>query len=141
MEFVQTVDALQSYDLWLIFIGVAILATSALPRHLKGRPLSMPMATLALGYVVVALPLGLDPLSPVEHGTITETYTFTVEDVAEPGEELLEAAYERIQIARDRINGGTRLTLDEAAKEFVKAMDDAAGEGNWSIDVVEGAPA
>lgn len=70
-----------------------------------------------------------------DHGTITETYTFTVEDVADPGEELLEAAYERIEVARDRINGGTRLPLDEAIKEFVEKMDAVAGEGNWSIEV------
>lgn len=75
-----------------------------------------------------------------DHGTVAEVYTFTVEDVAEPGDDLLEAAYERIQIARDRIDGRTRLPLEDAAKN-VKAMDDAAGEGNWSVDLVEGAPA
>lgn len=75
-----------------------------------------------------------------DHGEISETYTFTVEDVAEPGEDLVEAAYGRIKASRDRRAGRTPLPLDEAAKDFVDAMDAAAGEGNWSIEAT-GAPA
>ncbi len=75
MELSEAFTALKSYDLWLIIIGLAVLATAALPRLLAKHPFSMPIALLLLGYVAVALPLGLDAPDPRMHGDIAEHLT------------------------------------------------------------------
>jgi NhaP-type Na+/H+ or K+/H+ antiporter len=75
MEFPEAFGALEDYNLWLIIIGLAVLATSALPRLLASKPLSMPIALLVLGYAVVALPLGLEAPDPRVHGDVAEHLT------------------------------------------------------------------
>lgn len=75
MEFYKELSFFDSYDLWLLILGVAILATVVLPRFLSRYPLSMPIVLLTFGYAVVALPLGLKAPDPFEHNTITEHLT------------------------------------------------------------------
>ena len=75
MDVWDAFEAMQAYDLWLVIIGLAILATSALPRMLASYPLSMPIVLLAAGYAAVALPLGLEAPDPIEYGELTEHLT------------------------------------------------------------------
>lgn len=75
MEITEAFQALQNYDLWLVIIGLAVLATSILPRLLSEAPLSMPIVLLGLGFAAVALPLGLEAPDPLEQGEIAEHLT------------------------------------------------------------------
>ena len=75
MELSEAFNAFEAYDLWLVIIGLAVLATSVLPRLLSKHPFSMPIALLALGYAAVALPLGLEAPDPLAHGDIAEHLT------------------------------------------------------------------
>lgn len=75
MEIEEAFKAFDNYDLWLIVIGAAVLATAVLPRLISKYPISMPIVLLILGYAVVALPLGLEAPNPLEHGTIAEHLT------------------------------------------------------------------
>ncbi|GLY06142.1 MULTISPECIES: cation:proton antiporter [Actinoplanes] len=54
--------------------GSALLA-GILPRILERRPISMPIAFLALGLLVFGLPLGLPDADPLAHPTLTEHLT------------------------------------------------------------------
>jgi hypothetical protein len=56
----------ESYEVLLIVIGLAVLASSMLPRLLADKPLSLPMVVIALGFAAFALPLGLEPPDPIE---------------------------------------------------------------------------
>lgn len=75
MEIGEALKVLDNYNLWLVVIGLALLATTVLPRLLAEYPFSMPMALLILGYAVVALPLGLEAPNPLEHGDSVEHLT------------------------------------------------------------------
>lgn len=75
MDVTDAFEAMQDYDLWLVIIGLAVLATSALPRILASYPLSMPIVLLAAGYGAVALPLGLEAPDPLEQGALAEHLT------------------------------------------------------------------
>ncbi len=57
--------------------GVSALLAAVLPRLLAGRPLSLPMAFLALGAVIGLVP-GLPSVDPVEHEAVTEHLTEVV---------------------------------------------------------------
>jgi hypothetical protein len=48
----------QLSDLVFALVGVGALLAGILPRVLERRPLSMPIAFLAIGMIVFALPLG-----------------------------------------------------------------------------------
>ena len=65
----------ESYEVLLIVVGLAVLASATLPRLLSDKPLSLPMVVLALGFAAFALPLGLQPPDPIEQGPITERLT------------------------------------------------------------------
>jgi len=65
----------ESYEVLLIVIGLAVLASSMLPRLLADKPLSLPMVVIALGFAAFALPLGLEPPDPIEQGATTERLT------------------------------------------------------------------
>lgn len=65
----------EGYNLWLVIIGLSLLATAILPRLLSETPFSMPMVLLVLGYVVVALPLGLEAPDVEEHSDYIEHLT------------------------------------------------------------------
>ena len=75
MNFEDAFTAFESYDLWLIIIGIAVLATAVLPRILSKLPLSMPIVLLILGYLAVALPFGLEAPNPLKQGKIAEHLT------------------------------------------------------------------
>lgn len=75
MDFKDAFTALESYDLWLFIIGLAVLAATVLPRFLAEYPLSFPMALVVLGFAAVALPFGLEGPDPLEYGDITERLT------------------------------------------------------------------
>jgi NhaP-type Na+/H+ or K+/H+ antiporter len=65
----------QLADLVFALIGVGALLAGILPRVLDRRPLSLPIAFLALGMVVFALPLGLPDVDPLKHPKLTEHLT------------------------------------------------------------------
>jgi sodium/hydrogen antiporter len=71
----DTLTLFESYEVLLVVIGLAVLASAMLPRLLSGKPLSLPMALLALGFAAFALPLGLEPPNPLEQGIIAERLT------------------------------------------------------------------
>lgn len=66
---------MQISDLVFALIGVGALLAGILPRVLDRRPLSLPIAFLALGMVVFALPLGLPDVDPLKHPKLTEHLT------------------------------------------------------------------
>jgi NhaP-type Na+/H+ or K+/H+ antiporter len=65
----------QTSDLVFAVIGFGALLAGILPRVLERRPLSMPIAFLALGMLVFALPLGLPAADPLAHPKVTEHLT------------------------------------------------------------------
>lgn len=75
MEIDDALKVLEDYNLWLIIIGLAFLATTVLPRLLAEYPFSMPIILLILGYVVIALPLGLEAPDPLQQGDYAEHLT------------------------------------------------------------------
>lgn len=66
---------MQLSDVLFALFGVGALLAGILPRILERRPLSMPIAFLALGMLVFALPLGLPDANPLEHPKLTEHLT------------------------------------------------------------------
>lgn len=75
MDPAEALRWMEAYDLWLIVIGLALLAVAMLPRMLSEKPLSMPIVVFALGFLAVALPLGIDGPDPLDHGPVTEHLT------------------------------------------------------------------
>lgn len=75
MEIEEALQVFENYNIWLVIIGLALLATTVLPRLLSKHPFSMPMVLLALGYGAVALPFGLEAPDPKEHGDYAEHLT------------------------------------------------------------------
>jgi NhaP-type Na+/H+ or K+/H+ antiporter len=65
----------QLSDVIFALIGVGALLAGILPRLLERRPLSMPIAFLALGLLVFGLPLGLPDADPLAHPSLTEHLT------------------------------------------------------------------
>ena len=65
----------QLSDLLFALIGLGALLAGILPRVLERRPLSMPIAFLALGMLIFALPLGLPDADPLAHPKLTEHLT------------------------------------------------------------------
>lgn len=66
---------MQTSDVVFALIGVGALLAGVLPRLLEQRPLSMPIAFLALGLLVFGLPLGLPEADPLSHPTFIEHLT------------------------------------------------------------------
>ena len=66
---------MQLSDVLFALFGVGALLAGVLPRILERRPLSMPIAFLALGMLVFALPLGLPDANPLAHPKLTEHLT------------------------------------------------------------------
>jgi NhaP-type Na+/H+ or K+/H+ antiporter len=62
-------------DVAFALLGVAALLAGILPRALERRPLSMPIAFLALGLLVFALPIGLPEVDPLAHPALAEHLT------------------------------------------------------------------
>lgn len=66
----------ETYDVGLLVAGLAVLGATILPRLLARRPLTLPVALVALGVIVFALPLGLDAPDPVGlHAPLVERLT------------------------------------------------------------------
>ncbi|MEU4419753.1 cation:proton antiporter [Actinoplanes sp. NPDC024001] len=66
---------MQLSDVVFALIGVGALLAGILPRLVERRPLSMPIAFLALGLLVFGLPLGLPEADPLRHAKLTEHLT------------------------------------------------------------------
>jgi len=62
-------------DLAFLVVGAGALLAGILPRLLERRPLSMPIAFLALGMVVFALPTGLPDPDPLARPGLAEHLT------------------------------------------------------------------
>lgn len=63
---------MEPYDVFLVVLGAAVLASSVLPRALRRLPLSLPILQLAAGALLY---LAIDPLPPPDpfaEGTVTE---------------------------------------------------------------------
>jgi len=63
------------YDVSLIVVGLAILGAVALPRVLADRPVSFPLAYVALGGLLFLIPVGFPAPNPFEHPEITQRLT------------------------------------------------------------------
>ena len=70
IELTSTLKLLEAYDLTLVVVGLGVLGLAALLHRFEDHPFSFPILALALGYVAFALPLGLTPPAPEEHGAI-----------------------------------------------------------------------
>jgi NhaP-type Na+/H+ or K+/H+ antiporter len=66
---------MQESDIAYTIVGAGALLAGILPRLLERRPLSMPIAFLALGMLVFALPTGLPHPDPLARPTVTEHLT------------------------------------------------------------------
>ncbi|MDY7084976.1 MAG: cation:proton antiporter [Actinomycetota bacterium] len=66
---------MQISDVVFAVVGLGALLAGVLPRVLERRPLSMPIAFLALGMLVFALPIGLPDADPLAHPKVTEHLT------------------------------------------------------------------
>lgn len=75
MDIEEALKVFENYDLWLVIIGISFLAATVLPRLLADYPFTMPIALLVLGYIVIALPLGLEAPDPKEKGDYAEHLT------------------------------------------------------------------
>ena len=70
IELTETLSFLEAYDLTLVVVGLGVLGLAALLHRFENYPFSFPILALALGYVAFALPLGLTPPDPQEHGAL-----------------------------------------------------------------------
>ncbi|BAL91579.1 putative sodium/proton antiporter [Actinoplanes missouriensis 431] len=66
---------MQLSDVVFALIGVGALLAGILPRLVEKRPLSMPIAFLALGMLVFGLPIGLPEADPLRYAKLTEHLT------------------------------------------------------------------
>lgn len=68
IELADTLKLLEAYNLTLVVVGLGVLGLAALLHRFEDYPFSFPILALTLGYVAFALPLGLTPPDPQEHG-------------------------------------------------------------------------
>jgi NhaP-type Na+/H+ or K+/H+ antiporter len=66
---------MQLSDVLYALVGVGALLAGVLPRLVERRPLSLPIAFLAVGMLVFALPLGLPAADPFAYPKLTEHLT------------------------------------------------------------------
>jgi NhaP-type Na+/H+ or K+/H+ antiporter len=66
----------------MFLLALAVLAVTALPRIVHGRPMSFPIFLVALGAAGFALPLGLPDPDPIAYGAVVEHATELVVIVA-----------------------------------------------------------
>ena len=71
---------MDTYELLLAILGLAVLASAVLPRLVHRRPISVPIVYVATGMVLFALPLGLEAPLP---GTGADTDTNWAERLTE----------------------------------------------------------
>lgn len=70
IELTDTLKLLEAYDLALVVVGVGVLGLATLLHRFESLPFSFPILSLALGYAAFALPLGLTPPDPRQHGSL-----------------------------------------------------------------------
>lgn len=70
IEVTETLKLLEAYDLTLVIAGLGVLGLAALLHRFEDSPFSFPILVLAFGYVAFALPIGLTPPNPHEHGAL-----------------------------------------------------------------------
>lgn len=63
---------MDDYDLFLLVLGVAVLASAALPRVLTALPLSLPIVHVAFGIVLYLVVKDLPSPDPLQEGAATE---------------------------------------------------------------------
>lgn len=66
---------MDSYDLTLALVGLALFGAAWLPHLLHKYPLSLPIVYLGFGLLVFSLPLGLEIPNPREHKELVERLT------------------------------------------------------------------
>ncbi|MEU1750856.1 cation:proton antiporter domain-containing protein, partial [Micromonospora arida] len=66
---------MEPVDVAFALVGLGALLAGILPRVLERRPLSMPIAFLALGMLVFLLPVGLPSPDPLAHPELTTHLT------------------------------------------------------------------
>lgn len=71
----DALKALESYDALLLIAGLAIFCTAFAERVLSERPASLPLVLVLFGWLVFALPLGLQTPDPLAEGDVTERLT------------------------------------------------------------------
>jgi NhaP-type Na+/H+ or K+/H+ antiporter len=74
--------SMASYEVTLLFVGLAIMGAVALPRILSDKPMSFPLVYVIAGFVLFALPLETTPPDPIEQVVVTEHLTELVVIIA-----------------------------------------------------------
>ena len=77
MPIAEAVSLFEQYDVLLVALGAALLASAVLPTALAHRPITVPMLLVATGALGVALPLGLPAPDPTAAGELTKRLTET----------------------------------------------------------------
>jgi NhaP-type Na+/H+ or K+/H+ antiporter len=68
IELTGVLALFKAYDVLFVVIGLGVLGLAILLPWFEDRAFSFPLVPLALGYAAFALPLGLTPPDPHEHG-------------------------------------------------------------------------
>ncbi|MFC6726998.1 sodium:proton antiporter, partial [Halobium palmae] len=64
--------ALEPYFFAQLGLGVALVLVAVLPRIVSDWPVSLPVFSLALGYLLFSLPVGLPTPDPLAYGSVVE---------------------------------------------------------------------
>lgn len=81
-EVLAAVELFRPLPAAMVVLALGVLAVTALPRMVHGRPMSFPIVLLGLGAVAFALPIGLPDPDPVAYGLVAEHGTEVVVIVA-----------------------------------------------------------
>ena len=79
---VATVDFFRPLPVAMVLLALGVLVVTAVPRLVHGRPMSFPIALVALGAAAFALPLGLPTPDPIAYRVGAEHLTEIVVIVA-----------------------------------------------------------
>lgn len=79
---IAAVDFFRPLPVAMVLLALGVLVVTAVPRFVHGRPMSFPMALVALGAAAFALPLGLPTPDPVAYDVAVEHLTELVVIVA-----------------------------------------------------------
>ena len=73
---------MESYNLWMLVIGISCFGAAWLPHLLRGKPISFPIASVAFGAILFSLPLPLYAPDPLKHPHVAEHLTELIVIVA-----------------------------------------------------------